>query len=111
MVWIRVGRAEEFSDGKGRTLRIRSRRVAIFRHDDQLYALDAACPHTGADLGLGRVKNGRVTCPEHGWTFDLGTGCMPGTKEIAVRTFPVKTEGESIFVALPARDEFLEHQA
>lgn len=99
----------EFSEEKGQTLRIRGRRVAIIRYDDQLYALDAVCPHTGADLGLGRVKNGRVTCPEHGWTFDLGTGCMPGTSDIAVRTFPVKTEGESVFVALPARDEFPEH--
>jgi len=110
MSWTRVGKANEFSERKGRTLRIRGLRIAIIRYEDQLYALDAVCPHTGADLGLGRVKNGRVICPEHGWTFDLGTGCMPETKDIAVRTFPVKTEGESVFVALPARGAFLEHQ-
>ncbi len=111
MAWIRVGKADEFSEGKGRTLRIRSRRVAIIRYENEFYALDAVCPHTGADLGLGRVKNGRVTCLDHGWTFDLDTGCMPGTKDIAVRTFPVKTEGENVFVALPPHDEFLEQQA
>ena len=101
MHWILAGTAEEFSEGKGRTLRIWGRRVAIIRYKDQLYALDAVCPHSGADLGLGRVKDGRVSCPDHGWTFDLGSGCMPGAVDISVRTFPVKVQGESVFVALP----------
>jgi len=100
MNWARAGNASDFAEGKGRTLRLQGRRIAIFRYADQFYALDAVCPHTGADLGLGRVKNRRVTCPDHGWTFDLSTGCMPGADEIAVRSFPVKIEGEQVFVEL-----------
>jgi nitrite reductase (NADH) small subunit len=100
MKWTRVGAASDFVEGKGRSLRIEGRRIAIFRYADQLYALDAVCPHTGADLGPGRVKNRRVSCPDHGWTFDLSTGCMPGAEEIAIRTFPVKVEGEQVFVDL-----------
>ncbi|MDP3936856.1 MAG: Rieske 2Fe-2S domain-containing protein [Deltaproteobacteria bacterium] len=98
MKWTRIGAASDFAEGKGRTLRLQGRRIAIFRYADELYAIDAVCPHTGADLGLGRVKNRRVSCPEHGWTFDLSTGCMPGAKEIAVQTFPVKIDGEQLFV-------------
>jgi nitrite reductase (NADH) small subunit len=60
--------------------------------------MDARCPHSGADLGPGRVHECRVTCPDPGWTFDLSTGCMPGMEEIAVRVYPVKEEGGSVFV-------------
>ena len=105
MEWTRAGAAEDFTEGRGRTVRLWGRRVAIFRHEGRLHALDARCPHSGADLGLGRVHLGRVTCLDHGWTFDLASGCMPGMEEIAVRTWPVKEEGESVFVSLPAVDE------
>lgn len=98
MNWKRVGDAKEFAEGTGRTLRLEGRRIAVFRHADEIYALDAVCPHTGGDLGLGRVKNCRVICPDHGWTFDLKTGCMPGSMEIGVQTFPVKIEGDQVFV-------------
>jgi nitrite reductase (NADH) small subunit len=101
MRWMRAGLLDEFTQEKGRTLRLRGRRVAFFRLEDRVYALDAFCPHSGVDLGLGRVHRGRVTCPDHGWTFDLATGCMPGMEEIAVRTYPVKIEGGEVFVVLP----------
>lgn len=104
MKWTPVGRASDFVEGKGRSLRLDGRRVAIFRLGEEFYALDAVCPHTGADLGLGRVKNRRVSCPDHGWTFELSTGCMPGAEEIAVRTFPVKVEGGQVLVRIDEVD-------
>ena len=102
MEWTRAGAAEDFTEGRGRTVRLWGRRVAIFRHEGRLHALDARCPHSGADLGLGRVHLGRVTCPDHGWTFDLASGCMPGMEENAVRIYPVKEEAGVVFVSVPA---------
>jgi nitrite reductase/ring-hydroxylating ferredoxin subunit len=93
----------DIAEGRGRTLRLQGLRVAVFRDQNRTYAIDAVCPHSGADLGEGRVQHGRVTCPEHGWTFDLATGCMPNMEEIAVRTYPVKIENEDVFVCLPVR--------
>jgi nitrite reductase (NADH) small subunit len=102
---MRAGLLNEFTQEKGRTLQLRGRRVAFFRQEDRVYALDAYCPHSGVDLGLGRVQRGRVTCPDHGWTFDLATGCMPGMEEIAVRSYAVKVEDGEVFVVLPPRVE------
>jgi nitrite reductase (NADH) small subunit len=104
MEWTRAGAADEFAEGAGRTVRLWGHRVAIFRHGGRLHAIDARCPHSGGDLGPGRVHAGCVTCPDHGWTFDLSTGCMPGMEEIAVRVHPVKEEGGSVFVAIVSEE-------
>jgi phenylpropionate dioxygenase-like ring-hydroxylating dioxygenase large terminal subunit len=40
---------------------------------DKTCAVDDVCPHRGARLSKGRVKNGCIECPYHGWVFD-GTG-------------------------------------
>ncbi len=105
MEWTRAGAADEFAEGKGRTVRLWGRRVAIFRHGGRLHAIDARCPHSGADLGPGRVHEGRVTCPDHGWTFDLSTGCMPGMEEIAVSVHPVREEHGSVFVSIAPEEQ------
>ncbi len=50
--------------------------LAVFRGEDgQAYALDAYCPHMGANLGAGgRVVGNCVECPFHGWQFRGDTG-------------------------------------
>ena len=50
------------------------RRLAMFKDlKDKTCAVDDVCPHRGARLSKGRVKNGCIECPYHGWVFD-GTG-------------------------------------
>lgn len=60
---------------------LNNREIALFNIDGIIYALDDACPHEGASLGAGEMKEGCVSCPLHGWTFEVSTGnCinMPG---------------------------------
>ena len=47
---------------------------ALFNVDGTFYALDGVCPHQGGPLGSGEVHNCIVTCPWHGWQFDVRTG-------------------------------------
>lgn len=57
------------------------RRLALYLVDGQIYALNNACPHMGGPLGEGQVEDGIITCPWHGWQFEIATGCcinMPG---------------------------------
>lgn len=105
MRWTRIGTRQDFTEGTGRTLRLKGIRIAIFRKDDRFYAVDAICPHAGADLGSGRLRRGQVICPDHGWRFDLVTGQMPGMEEIAIRTFPIKVDEECVFISLPGLAE------
>lgn len=66
--------AELAEDDTGRTLEVAGRRIALFRAGDCVHALDDACPHQGASLGDGVVREGQVTCPWHSFHFDLRDG-------------------------------------
>lgn len=73
--------------------------VAIFRTaDDQVFALDDRCPHKGGPLSEGIVHGSQVTCPLHGWVFDMATGLAQGADEGKVRTYPARTEGGRVLV-------------
>ncbi|MFN3661856.1 nitrite reductase small subunit NirD [Yoonia sp.] len=73
--------------------------VALFRTaDDQVFALDDRCPHKGGPLSEGIVHGASVTCPLHGWVFDMTTGQAQGADEGQVQTFAVRVEGERVLL-------------
>ena len=63
--------------GKPVQIEIANRRIMVIRDDGQAYALDDRCPHRGVPLSLGNQQfPGTISCPYHGWTFDLRSGCL-----------------------------------
>lgn len=66
--------ARPIPEGAGIAVQIRGRSVALFRLEGLLFALDDVCPHAGAALARGRIRDGMVQCPLHGSKFDLRTG-------------------------------------
>ena len=73
---------------------------ALFQVDGRFHALDGICPHQGGPLGRGTVCGGIVTCPCHGWLFDGVTGQHQANRSLQQPGFPVKVEGQDIFVAV-----------
>jgi nitrite reductase (NADH) small subunit len=47
---------------------------AVFNVDGTFHVLDGICPHAGGPLGKGKLQGNIVTCPWHGWQFDVSTG-------------------------------------
>jgi nitrite reductase (NADH) small subunit len=76
--WVAIGRAADVPLWEGRRVTVDGRRVAIFRTDEGLHAVSADCPHAGGPLQDGLVADGCVTCPLHGWRFDLRSGARIG---------------------------------
>ena len=75
--------------------------VALFRRDDEVFAIGDECPHQGGSLAEGWVDGDIVTCPLHGWEFDLRSGaCMtiPGEK---VSRYAVTVEDGAIYLEAP----------
>lgn len=72
--------------------------IALFNVDGTLYAINHICPHRGGPLGEGALNGYVVTCPWHGWTFDVRTGKPDHEGGHAVAAYEVKVEGNDICV-------------
>ena len=103
LVWHVVARLDDLAtDGTGLSIPVAGRQIALFRTGAELHALDDSCPHRGGSLGLGVVLDGDVTCPWHGWHFNLESGCNTDGLEERVRVRPVRTNAAGeVEVGLP----------
>ena len=70
--------------------------VALFNVDGHICALDGTCPHAGGPLGEGSLEGARVTCPWHGWTFDVKTGACENVPDASASIVKVSVNGEDV---------------
>jgi nitrite reductase (NADH) small subunit len=95
---VRVCRTEELVEGRGRSVSVEGRTVAVFRVDGKALAVDGVCPHRGGPLAEGAVAGGVVTCPWHGWKVDLRSGACVAPAGKSVACFATREEGGDVFV-------------
>lgn len=95
---IVIARVEDCPLGESRELVVAGRIVALFHVEGQFYALDGVCPHQGGPLGKGAVCGHIVTCPWHGWQFDVRTGAHQIAATIRQPRIPVHRRGEELMV-------------
>jgi nitrite reductase (NADH) small subunit/3-phenylpropionate/trans-cinnamate dioxygenase ferredoxin subunit len=104
--FARAGAVSDFAEGRGRAVLVDGHRIAILRQGSRIVAIADACPHMGASLADGRIEDGIVTCPWHGWRYDVATGkgLPPARPWACVRTFEVRVEGKDVLVRIPERE-------
>ena len=72
--WIPVATVADCPPGRGIERVAGDRMIAIVNVDGAFHAIDGLCPHQGGPLGTGAVCGTTLTCPWHGWQFDVTTG-------------------------------------
>jgi nitrite reductase (NADH) small subunit len=72
--------------------------VALFRRGDEIFALGNECAHKGGNLCDGRIEGDIVTCPLHGWEFDLRSGACMTIPGESVPRFAVTVEHGAIYL-------------
>ncbi len=75
--------------------------VALFNVEGEFFALDGVCPHQGGPLGKGELTGCTVTCPWHGWQFDVRTGQHGLNPRLHQPRFVVRVDGDAILIELP----------
>lgn len=76
--WIVVGPPHSIPDKTARiVVAPGGERIAVFRDGEQIGALTNLCAHQQGPLGEGRIIDGCVTCPWHGYQYRLSDGCAP----------------------------------
>ena len=98
--FIRVARVAEIPVGESRLFEIAGRQIAIFNVSGHLHAIDNVCSHQGGPLAEGEVDGCVVTCPWHGWTYDVTTGVSPDDADVHVSRFAVRVDGDDVSVDL-----------
>jgi len=96
--FVRVAAASDLQPGQCKTVEAGGRELAIYNVGGTFYATDNICLHRGGPLGEGFLDGSIVTCPWHGWTYDVTTGVCPISPNVAVKTYPVKVEGVDVHV-------------
>ena len=96
--WIRVASVVDCPPGSALELVAGGQIVALFNIDGEFHALDGVCPHQGGPLGKGQLTGSVVTCPWHGWQFDVCSGQHQTSATLRHPTFAVKVEGEDVLV-------------
>ena len=71
---VRVCDVSEIPAGSAKEVVVEDRVLAVFNVDGEFHVLDGICPHAGGPLGQGQLDGNVVTCPWHGWQFDVQTG-------------------------------------
>ena len=103
--WQRVAALSDLSDTDGFPVKLGDQMIALYRLDGEIYALDDVCTHEFAQLSAGFVEDGAIECPLHQARFDIKTGRVlapPATEDL--RRYPVKIEGDAVYVNVPAED-------
>ena len=99
MNWIEIGSINDIPRRGARCVATPTGKIAVLRTaDDKVFAIDDRCPHKGGPLSQGIVHGAAVTCPLHNWVIALDTGKALGADEGAVRTYPIKVEGERLLI-------------
>lgn len=98
MTFIRVASVNDVPEGEGRVVSANGTPVALFNVGGEFHAIHNACLHKGGPLGEGELDGNVVTCPWHGWKYDVTTGRNIMMPSIAVKKFPVRVEGEDVLV-------------
>ena len=93
MTKVKVAPLDQLPEGRGVRVEVGGHRIAVFRIEDQVYAIGDRCSHAEASLAEGELFDFDVECPRHGSSFDIRTGepdAFPATRPVPIYTATVE---------------------
>ena len=103
MAFVKVASKDEIESGRGKIVDVNGDSIAILNDKGKFFAISNTCAHMQGPLGEGSCDNGKVTCPWHGWTYDLKTGKNTFNNNIKLKVYEIKIKGKDILINPEAR--------
>ena len=103
--WLQVCNISEIEEDRAKIFTVENERVAIFKYDGKLSAIHNVCKHQGGPLGEGKIIDGCITCPWHGYQYLPHNGQSPPPFTEKVSTYQLKLEDDTVFINPKAFDE------
>ena len=96
--WEFVCEVDEIPEDRAKIFTLKKERIAVFKYENKLSAIANVCKHQGGPLGEGKVVDGCVTCPWHGYQYLPHNGQSPPPFEEKIATYRLKKVGSKIYV-------------
>ncbi len=103
--WLMVCDISEIEEDRAKIFTVDNERVAIFKYDGKLSAIHNVCKHQGGPLGEGKIIDGCITCPWHGYQYLPSNGQSPPPFTEKVATYELKLEGATVYINPKAFEE------
>ncbi|MGV6830780.1 MAG: Rieske 2Fe-2S domain-containing protein [bacterium] len=96
--WLEVCHVNEIENDRAKIFTIGKERVAIFKHNNTFSAIHNVCKHQGGPLGEGKIIDGCITCPWHGYQYLPHNGQSPPPFKEKVSTYELKLINQIIYI-------------
>ncbi len=97
--WVEVAKVEAISIGHPVHIEIDGTAIAVFKLEQDFYAIEDVCTHDGGTLTGGCVENDQIICPRHGARFSIRTGeALTAPAYEPTATFPVRIKNGMVQV-------------
>ena len=98
--WIRVANADELGAGNGIVVEVNDKCLAVFNVDGAFHVTDNTCLHRGGPLGEGDLEGETVTCPWHGWEYNVKTGHCANNPSSNIKVYQMIVEEGEVKIEL-----------
>jgi len=98
MSFVSAAKAAEIPLGSIREVQVDGKAIAVANVGGSFYAINNACLHRGGPLGQGTLEGKVVTCPWHGWQYDVTTGKTTMNPSVGVACYPTEVREDEVFV-------------
>ena len=89
---------EQLEENGIKLLKINNISMVVVKFKGEVFSLNSRCPHMGCSLANGTLKDYFLSCPCHGWSFDVRTGEYKVNRNIKLETYQTKVENGQILV-------------
>ncbi len=100
MAFVRAAKKDEVPPGSIREFQLDGTTIALANVDGKFYAINNTCLHRGGPLGEGELEGKVLTCPWHGWQYDVTTGKVVANSSVGVDCYALELRGDDIFVSV-----------
>lgn len=98
---VRVAHVHEIPDGERKLVKVGELSIGIFHHNGGWYALCNQCLHRGGPVATGALQGDIITCPWHGFQYNVTSGQLLVDPNARLDTFPVVVVDDEIHVLIP----------
>ncbi|MEM9855989.1 MAG: Rieske 2Fe-2S domain-containing protein [Bacteroidota bacterium] len=103
--FIPVCKVDDIKEDRAKIFTIGEERVAVYKFNGKLSAVHNVCKHQGGPLGEGKIIDGCITCPWHGYQYRPEDGQSPPPFTEKVATYELKIQDNEVLINSVPKEE------